>query len=79
MRNKAILAAALLVALFMLAMRAAVAQEASPQIQAMSQRLMGEINLGLQCNTTLIETQRQLAAAQAEIKKLTPAKKDEKK
>lgn len=50
----------------------ALAQQPSPPVseQALAQKLMTEINAGIQCSATTITLQQQLAAAQAEIKEL---------
>jgi hypothetical protein len=72
--GKILLVSAILVSLFMMAMNAATRAQnapATPQVQALSQRLMGEINANLQCNAAAIEGQQQLAVANAEVKRLT--------
>lgn len=60
---------AAVVLLFDLLANAAFAQsqEASPTFQALSQRLMGEINTNLQCSTNLIELQAKLTKETAEL------------
>lgn len=73
-RSKGLLAIAALVALFMLAMNAASrAQTAppTPQVSALSQKLMQEINSNLQCTEQSVTLQQQLVSAQAEVKRLT--------
>ena len=63
---------------FVLLANAARAQEATPQIQSLSQRLMQEINGNLQCNASLIELQQKLAKADAELAALKePTKKQD--
>lgn len=46
------------------------AQQVTPQIQALNQRIGNEINANLQCNATAIALQTQLTAEQAETKRL---------
>lgn len=51
-------------------------QPAPPRDQALTQRLITEINSNLACSTSLIEAQQQVARLQAEIKaKEAPADK----
>lgn len=72
---------AVVVLVFALLANAARAQEASPTLQALSQRLMSEINSNLQCSTNLIELQAKLTHAVADVDRLTakyePTKKQE--
>ena len=72
-QGKILFVAAALTAIFMLAMNAASrAQQApTPQVQALSNKLMQEINANLQCAEQAVYVQQQIAAAQAEIKRLT--------
>lgn len=46
-------------------------QQASPLEQALGAKMMREMNDGLQCSANVIVAQQQLAAAQAEVKRLT--------
>jgi hypothetical protein len=46
--------------------------EQSPQVQAMSAELLQQIGAKLVCSGNLIAVQKELAAAQAQIKTLTP-------
>lgn len=48
----------------------AVAQQQPAPEQALAQKLMAEINTGLQCTAAAITLQQQLIAAQAELKEL---------
>lgn len=41
-----------------------------PEMQALSAKLVGEINVGLQCSSALITAQQQLEQARAEVKRL---------
>lgn len=43
-------------------------QAALPRDQALTQKLIVEINSGLACNTSLIDAQQQIAKLQAELK-----------
>ena len=61
---------AALVFLFAMAMRAASAQGSSPEVQALQQSYLEEINKNLQLRASLFTAQEQLVKAQAEIKKL---------
>jgi len=65
MRFGLILAALLLAA-------PAFAQQASPAEQALSERLLNEIQSNVQARAQLIEVQRKLTAAEARIKELEP-------
>lgn len=55
----------------------------TPEVQALGQKLMNEININIQCSATGISLQQQLSAAQAHIKSLEdkyePKKSEEKK
>lgn len=42
-------------------------QPAPPRDQALTQKLINEINNGLACNTSLIDAQQQIAALKAEL------------
>lgn len=60
----------------------ALAEQPSPESQALAQKLMGEINANIQCGASVITLQQQIAAKDAQIKALTDKyepKKDEKK
>ncbi len=46
------------------------AQTPTPEVQALGQKLMAEINANIQCTTAGISLQQQLVAAQAQIKAL---------
>lgn len=72
-QGKILMVAAIFTAMFMLAMNVASrAQPApSPKEQALSSKLSQEINNGLQCVEQLVTVNQQLAAAQAEVKRLT--------
>lgn len=48
------------------------AQQPSPAEQALSERLLAEIQANVQARAQLIDVQRQLTAAQAKIKELEP-------
>lgn len=43
----------------------------TPQVRALNLRISSEINTNLQCTTAAFDLQDKLAAAQAEIKRLT--------
>ena len=58
-----------IVAFLLLLMTPALAQQ-SPSEQALSSKLLAEINAGLQCNTTLLTERAELQKAQARVKEL---------
>lgn len=47
-------------------------QPSSPNEQALGQKVMQEIQLGLNCNAALITVQAELTKAQARLKELEP-------
>lgn len=82
-QGKILLVAAALTALFCLAMNAAAyAQQPSPpEVQALRQRVLIELNGNIQCATNMVDLQQQLAKSTEEVKRLTdkyePVKKPE--
>lgn len=58
---------AFLAALALYALEAKAQQPAPPRDQALTQKLINEINSGLACNTSLIDAQQQIAALKAEL------------
>ena len=69
-QGKILLTAAILVAVVTLVCNALAADQPTPQAQAMSQRLMQEINANLQCSTAAIELGQQLEHSKAEVARL---------
>ena len=71
-QGKILLTAAILVAVLTLMFNglARAADQPTPQAQAMSQRLMQEINANLQCSTAAIELGQQLEHSKAELARL---------
>jgi hypothetical protein len=69
---------ALIIGLSLLATTAALAQQQTPNEQALGTKLMQEIQGGLNCSASLITLQAELAKAQARVKELE-AKAEEKK
>lgn len=45
----------------------------SPEVQAIGNRLLQEIQTGIQCSANAITLQQELEKARAEIKRLTPS------
>jgi len=58
-----------IIAVLLLLITPALAQQ-SPSEQALSSKLLAEINAGLQCSTTLLSERAELQKAQARIKEL---------
>lgn len=62
-----------------LPLKAEAQQPATPTEQAMAQRIMSEINNNIQCVSSAISLEKQLAAANAKIKELEDKLKKESK
>ena len=55
----------------MLLISPAFAQQQSPEVRALSSRVIGEVNANIQCSVANNQLQDKLAAAEAEVKRLT--------
>lgn len=69
---------ALIVGLSLFAATSAMAQQSTPGEQALGTKLMQEIQSGLNCSTSLITAQADLAKANARIKELETKRPEEK-
>lgn len=81
-RGRALIAGAAILVIFMLALNAASAQQSSPpEVQALRQRVLIELNGNIQCNTNLVDLQQRLDKEVAELtalkEKYEPTKKQD--
>lgn len=60
-----------IIAISLLLISPAFAQQQTPEVRALSQRVMTEVNASLQCSVANNQLQDKLASLEAEVKRLT--------